>query len=159
VWGGRELSLPIVYVLVSVWFGANLRSVLVGDTEYMSDELTNLADELVHKFAELTVQFPEITPQVIAGLHSFDFSTPGIVVDLEACDDSRNPSRDLVSVVESNDTAWTVPKLAKLLSLSARSLYDMIASGSLPAYKIGTVIRLCPASTAEWLRDRLTTPS
>jgi excisionase family DNA binding protein len=112
------------------------------------------------------LEFPDIAPRIKSGFDSFDFHEfpkSGILDGIQACasesDDGQNPSRDLVSVVKSSDVAWTVPQLAKLLSLSSRALYDLVQSGSLPAYKIGTAIRLCPTSTASWLRDRLTVPT
>jgi excisionase family DNA binding protein len=139
-----------------------MQSLYLGDTEYMSDELTNLANEFVRRLAALAVEFPDVAPHVEAGLYLLESqnSRQAVMIgDLQACDESQNPSRDLVSVVESSEAAWTVQGLAKLLSLSPRGLYDLVESGSLPAYRIGTAIRLCPATTAAWLRERLTVPS
>jgi excisionase family DNA binding protein len=62
----------------------------------------------------------------------------------------------LISTVAAKREAWTVPELAKLLSLSKGEVYQQIKSGKLPAIKIGTNIRLCPKITSEWLRSRLT---
>ena len=49
----------------------------------------------------------------------------------------------------------TVPELAKLLSLSKVSLYELVKRGRLPALKIGGSIRLDPKQTAEWLNERM----
>jgi excisionase family DNA binding protein len=63
----------------------------------------------------------------------------------------------LVEIVEARRTALTVPELAKMLSLSKVSLYELVKTGRLPAMKIGGSIRLDPKTTAAWLRGRLTT--
>lgn len=55
--------------------------------------------------------------------------------------------------------AWTVRELADLLSLSDRSLYDQINSGALPAARIATIFRICPADALEWYRARITNPT
>jgi excisionase family DNA binding protein len=134
----------------------------------MSDKLSEAADELIHRLGSLALEFPDIAPLVKSGLESFEsgyLPESGVLEGIQAgaCEDDEDDSdirpRDLVSVVASSDVAWTVSKLAKLLSLSSRALYDLVQSGSLPAYKIGTAIRLCPASTADWLRERLTVPT
>jgi excisionase family DNA binding protein len=134
----------------------------------MSDKLSEAADKLIRRFASLTVEFPDIAPRLKAGLESFEsryLPESGVLVSIQAgaCEDDEDDNdirpRDLASIVASSDSAWTIPKLAKLLSLSSRGLYDLVQSGSLPAYKIGTAIRLCPASTADWLRERLTVPT
>jgi excisionase family DNA binding protein len=62
----------------------------------------------------------------------------------------------LISTVAAKREAWTVPELAKLLSLSKGEIYEQVKTGKLPAIKIGTNIRLCPKMTSEWLRARLT---
>lgn len=63
----------------------------------------------------------------------------------------------LVATVAAQREAWTVSTLAKLLSLSKGEIYEQVKSGKLPAFKIGTSIRLCPKLTSQWLRARLTT--
>jgi excisionase family DNA binding protein len=68
-----------------------------------------------------------------------------------------NAAEGLIEIVANRREAWTVPALAKLLSMSKGEIYEQVKSGKLPAYKIGTSIRLCPKLTAQWLRARLTT--
>jgi excisionase family DNA binding protein len=63
------------------------------------------------------------------------------------------------AIVESRREAWTVPELAKLLSMSKSEVYEQIQDGKLPALRIGTNIRLCPKVTGEWLRMRMTVPA
>jgi excisionase family DNA binding protein len=62
--------------------------------------------------------------------------------------------KTIVEEIRASKSALTVPKLATLLSLGKRTVYDHIDSGSLPAYKIGTSLRLDPATTADWLERR-----
>jgi excisionase family DNA binding protein len=62
----------------------------------------------------------------------------------------------LIEQVRESKGALTVPALAKLLSMSSRSLYDHVDRGTLPAIRIGTAVRLDPKSVAEWLEARCT---
>ena len=62
----------------------------------------------------------------------------------------------LVDEIRSATEALTVPKLAKLLAMSARAIYDHIDRGTLCAYRIGTSVRLDPKLTADWLEARCT---
>ena len=50
----------------------------------------------------------------------------------------------LIEIVATRREAWTVPALAKLLSMSKGEIYEQVKAGKLPAFKIGTSIRLCP---------------
>jgi excisionase family DNA binding protein len=62
----------------------------------------------------------------------------------------------LDTIVAKRKTAWTVEALAQLLSCSGKSLYKMIQSGKLPAYRIGSSIRIDPKAAAVWLKGRST---
>jgi excisionase family DNA binding protein len=62
----------------------------------------------------------------------------------------------LVEQIRTTPAALTVPKLAKLLSMSPRSIYDHVERGTLPAFRIGTSVRLDPKVTANWLQERCT---
>ncbi len=66
---------------------------------------------------------------------------------------------DLARLVESRGKAWTVEALAELLEVSAKFLYAQIKQGSLPAYRIGPMLRLDPKTTAAWLRSHQTVPA
>lgn len=61
---------------------------------------------------------------------------------------------DLPEQIESQTDALTIPWLAKKLSCSPQLLYRMAERGQLPSLRIGSLIRLSPAATAEWLRTR-----
>jgi excisionase family DNA binding protein len=63
---------------------------------------------------------------------------------------------NLIDEIRATPQALTVPKLAKLLAMSPRSIYDHIDRGNLTAYRIGTSVRLDPKTTALWLEDRCT---
>jgi excisionase family DNA binding protein len=62
--------------------------------------------------------------------------------------------KTIVEQIRESKSALTVPELATILSLGKRTVYDQIDSGSLRAYKIGTSLRLDPATTADWLERR-----
>lgn len=47
----------------------------------------------------------------------------------------------------------TVGEAAKMLRVSSRTIYKLIASGSLPAYKIGTATRIQVAVIKEWVEN------
>ena len=70
-----------------------------------------------------------------------------------------SPGEDLARVVELRGKAWTVEALAELLEVSAKFLYAQIKQGSLPAYRIGPMLRLDPKATAAWLRSHQTVPA
>ena len=76
--------------------------------------------------------------------------TPSVLLFMTAAE-------GLIEIVAERREAWTVPQLAKLLSLSKGEIYEQVKAGKLPAIKIGTSIRLCPKLTSQWLRSRLTT--
>jgi excisionase family DNA binding protein len=62
----------------------------------------------------------------------------------------------LVEEIRATKGALTVPKLAKILTMSPRTIYDFVDRGTLAAYRIGTSVRLDPKTTATWLEQRCT---
>jgi excisionase family DNA binding protein len=50
--------------------------------------------------------------------------------------------------------ALTAYELAELLSVSAISVFRLAKKGVLPAFRVGTSLRFCPAAIARWLRER-----
>lgn len=62
----------------------------------------------------------------------------------------------LVDEIKATKGALTAPKLAKLLCMSPRAVYDHVQRGTLPAFRIGTSVRFDPRTTAEWLEARCT---
>ena len=65
-----------------------------------------------------------------------------------------NPPMDLASVIERKPGALTVPEPAQLLGFSRTAVYDMVAAGRIPHFRIGSSIRFDPYTVAQWLRER-----
>lgn len=63
---------------------------------------------------------------------------------------------DLAKIVESKHGAWQCQEFADLLEVSAKFVYNEVKRGSLPAYRIGSMLRLDPKAAAMWLRSRST---
>ena len=61
---------------------------------------------------------------------------------------------NLIETVENWGKAMRVEELAVLLSCSPKTLYKHIKAGRLPAFHIGTAVRLEPTTTASWLRKK-----
>jgi excisionase family DNA binding protein len=60
----------------------------------------------------------------------------------------------LIQILESRREALTVQEVAKLLGVSDRHIYEMIADGRLLAFHVGKSIRLDPQDVADWLRQK-----
>ena len=58
----------------------------------------------------------------------------------------------------SRERLFNVSEAARYLAVSRRTVYDLVASGELPAYRVGGAIRLSPAAVNEWLASRRTGP-
>jgi excisionase family DNA binding protein len=61
----------------------------------------------------------------------------------------------LAEIIENMQTALTVEQLAGLLSCSPKTLYKQIRAKRLPAFRVGSAIRLEPEATAAWLRSKM----
>jgi excisionase family DNA binding protein len=60
----------------------------------------------------------------------------------------------LVDLLEKSQHALTVAEVAKILNMSPRTIYQHVASGRMPAVKIGSAVRFDPAELAGWLRKK-----
>ena len=60
----------------------------------------------------------------------------------------------LLSSLEKRTGAMTVKELATLLSVSVRTIYNMIEKDGFPVIRIGASMRIDPVQAAKWLRDR-----
>jgi len=60
----------------------------------------------------------------------------------------------IIDQIEQREGAMTVEELALILNCSNKTLYRTIKKGKLPSIRIGSLIRLCPQTVAEWLRSR-----
>jgi excisionase family DNA binding protein len=65
---------------------------------------------------------------------------------------------DLPELVEKYTRALTIPELAAIARCSDKQLYKLASAQLLPHYKIGSLIRLSPKETAQWLRSRRVGP-
>lgn len=90
-----------------------------------------------------------------------DAPQPAVIESISAAADPtygrpKRPENRLAEIVESHEKALTVPQLAVILQVSKRELYRLVQDNRLPALKIGTLIRLDPGATAEWIRGHMT---
>lgn len=76
------------------------------------------------------------------------------VVCIQAAD--AGSDNGLVRMVEAYDSAITVAQLARILQCSKREIYSLIEQKRLPALKVGTMMRLDPASVCDWIRGKMT---
>jgi excisionase family DNA binding protein len=51
--------------------------------------------------------------------------------------------------------ALTASDLSKILGVSPITLYKLAKAGRIPSFRIGSAVRVCPKSTADWLRGRM----
>jgi excisionase family DNA binding protein len=64
----------------------------------------------------------------------------------------ENYTLDIPSRIERRRKALTVKEVAELVSLSTKQIYELVAGGHIPSYRIAGAIRFDPRRTAEWLR-------
>jgi predicted DNA-binding transcriptional regulator AlpA len=72
--------------------------------------------------------------------------------------DSMPAARDLIAMIEAQRQTLIVQSFADLLKVSHKVLYRQIKSGSFPAIRLKSEIRIHPKAAAAWLRSRLTVP-
>lgn len=60
----------------------------------------------------------------------------------------------LITVLSRRKELMSIPELAKLLRVSAKSLYRYADKGNLPTVRIGGSVRVDPVHVARWLRER-----
>ena len=68
--------------------------------------------------------------------------------------DAGSLQLSLLSTLEKRTGAMTVKELATLLSVSVRTIYNMIEKDGFPVIRIGASMRIDPVQAAKWLRDR-----
>jgi excisionase family DNA binding protein len=56
--------------------------------------------------------------------------------------------------IESFGRALTAPELATLLNVSRITIFKQAKAGRIPSFRIGTSVRFCPKTTADWLRGQ-----
>lgn len=60
----------------------------------------------------------------------------------------------IVQMVEGIDHALTADELARLLSVSKVVIYKYASEGTIPSFKIGTLVRFDAAQIAAWLKSK-----
>jgi excisionase family DNA binding protein len=61
---------------------------------------------------------------------------------------------DLASRIEKMPNALSAKQLYTLLNISKTTLYEKVAQGTIPYFRIGTIIRFDPVRIAAWLREQ-----
>lgn len=61
---------------------------------------------------------------------------------------------DLPTRIERRARALTVSELSGLIHLSSKTVYALVAQGSIPYYRIAGSIRFDPVRAASWLRSQ-----
>ncbi len=69
-----------------------------------------------------------------------------------------NPPISLAEQIERIERALSVTEVARLLSLCRASVYRYIEAGIIPAFRIGTTLRIDPKMLAHSLRQRAMAP-
>ena len=69
------------------------------------------------------------------------------------CNDALR-SVELLVILESK-AVWTIPELSILLDISDKTLYKQAASKKIPAFNIGTCVRVYGKALAEQLRKKM----
>ena len=116
------------------------------------------ADYLIKKLIDVATLFPEAWDELQTALAIHDESTGQtgpISLHASACDGPES----LDAILSKRRKAWTVPEFADLLNLSDRSLYDQIKNRTLPAIRIASILRICPAEALQWYREKVTSPT
>ena len=60
----------------------------------------------------------------------------------------------IIDKIRALESALTVSRLAKYLSMDRGTIYDHIERGTLPALRIGSTIRLDPKDVVEYLEKQ-----
>jgi excisionase family DNA binding protein len=68
--------------------------------------------------------------------------------------EQEEPIETLIDVIAARKTALSFREFAEMLSMSYTTIWEMVVTGRLPAFKIGGAWRLDPQTTAAWLRQR-----
>jgi len=66
----------------------------------------------------------------------------------------RASSSDLFDLLESKP-AWKIEELEEVLEISAKTLYKQAARGKLPAFRIGSCVRVYGKGLADHLRGKM----
>ncbi len=67
--------------------------------------------------------------------------------------ESGSDDQGLLARIAAMEHALTVSWLANALNCSDKLLYKLIAAKRMPSFHVGSLIRLCPQETAQWLKE------
>lgn len=121
-----------------------------------SREQQRLSIALARKLVRLASRHPDILNELRSSARFAKTEMQHAPIDLQASGGEGPES--ISEVLSRRRKAWTVAEIAELLSLSERTLYDQIKSGSLKANRIATILRLCPKAVFDWYSERVTNP-
>jgi len=66
----------------------------------------------------------------------------------------ENSKADLVTRLKQRSGAIRVSELARILTMSRTTVYQMVEAGRIPHYRIGDSIRFDPVRIASWLAEQ-----
>jgi excisionase family DNA binding protein len=61
----------------------------------------------------------------------------------------------LEELIESRKSALKVEEVAQILSVSQRLVYQLVAVGEIPHFKVGSAVRFEPKALSDWLHEKL----
>jgi excisionase family DNA binding protein len=67
---------------------------------------------------------------------------------------STSSTQTLADQIADFEGALTAKDLARLLSISAVTVFILAKRGALPSFRIGGCVRFCPTAISRWLRAR-----
>jgi excisionase family DNA binding protein len=63
----------------------------------------------------------------------------------------------LEELIESRKSALKVSEVANILNVSQRLIYQLVAVGEIPHFKVGSAVRFEPKALSKWLHEKLET--
>ncbi|MBZ5722297.1 MAG: helix-turn-helix domain-containing protein [Acidobacteriia bacterium] len=60
----------------------------------------------------------------------------------------------LADQIEKTGHALTADELADVLSVSRITIFKQAKAGRIPSFRVGTCVRFCPHTVAQWLRTQ-----
>jgi excisionase family DNA binding protein len=61
----------------------------------------------------------------------------------------------LEELIESRKSALKVEEVAQILNVSQRLIYQLVAVGEIPHFKVGSAVRFEPKALSKWLHEKL----
>jgi excisionase family DNA binding protein len=110
----------------------------------------------------VNVQLPPgftVVPQVLACVNDpvttiFVMLRIPSPVELRSGVDQHDSGGTLADQISNYKGALTARQLAEFFSVSAITVFKMAKRGTLPCFRVGSCVRFCPRTVADWLRKR-----